>query len=88
MRSRLEIVSKLVEDKHITFEEGLMLMDAVRKQEPPKTTIGRTDPLSNPPQYGCRIGEGCAVNDPKRNPYLATIDKMSIIKMNENFCSK
>lgn len=88
MRSRLEIVSKLVEDRHITFEEGLVLMDAVRNQEPLKTTIDRTDRLSNPQQYGCKIGEGCAVNDPKRNPYLATIDELSIIKMNENFCAK
>lgn len=30
MISRLEIVSKLVEDKHITFEEGLMLMEEVK----------------------------------------------------------
>ena len=30
MRSRLEIVSKLVEDKHITFEEGLLLMEEVK----------------------------------------------------------
>jgi hypothetical protein len=30
MRTRLEIVSKLVEDKHITFEEGLMLMEPVK----------------------------------------------------------
>ena len=92
MRSRLEIVSKLVEDKHITFEEGLMLMEEVIKQqvkqEPLKTTIDLTDWISNPPQYGCKIGEGCAVNDPKRNPYLATIDKLSIIKMNEGFCAK
>ena len=30
MRTRLEIVSKLVEDKHITFEEGMMLMEPVK----------------------------------------------------------
>lgn len=30
MRTRLEIVSKLVEEKHITFEEGMMLMEPVK----------------------------------------------------------
>lgn len=30
MRTRLEIVSKLVENKHITFEEGMMLMEPVK----------------------------------------------------------
>ena len=42
MRTRLEIVSKLVEDKHITFEEGMMLMETVKH------------PLTNFPQHGIR----------------------------------
>ena len=42
MRTRLEIVSKLVEDKHITFEEGMVLMETVKH------------PLINFPQHGIR----------------------------------
>lgn len=74
MRTRLEIVSKLVEDKHITFEEGMMLMESVKH------------PLTTFPQHGIRsLG-----SDPNFLPNVPRPEKHVVLceTLNENYCSK
>ena len=57
MRTRLEIVSKLVEDKHITFEEGLMLMEKEKEFVNSPWTINSpiTQPVIQPYYYGTGV---------------------------------
>lgn len=60
MRTRLEIVSKLVEDKHITFEEGMMLMEKEKGFNPLPWTIN--SPITNPCIQPYYYGTGGAPN--------------------------
>lgn len=73
MRTRLEIVSKLVEDKHITFEEGMMLMEPVKHPLSFPGFRGTTEPNFIP-----------NVLRPEQHVILCE----SRESLNKNYCSK
>ena len=50
-RTRLEIISKLVEGKHITFEEGMMLMEPVKHPLNFPGFRGTTEPILGSKNY-------------------------------------